>query len=160
MRIQVAIIVVGSLFAGEAAASSILEVESGGAHSSRSVMVIQPAQNSTSVDVLSANGMAPLSRSVIAIGEPPAVSNERVAAISSGTAPTVLRGGVFGDATPAPVVEEEQPKPLSRPEQRKKDRDERRAVREAIEFGEPLPAQAETQEPAVDQPAETQQSGS
>ncbi|MGC4026989.1 MAG: hypothetical protein QM744_18720 [Mesorhizobium sp.] len=161
MRIQVAIIVAGSLFAGEAAASSFLQIEGDGAQTSRSVMVIPQAQSSASVDVLSADGMAQVSRSIIAISEPPTVSNERVAAINSGLAPAVLRGGVFGDALPAPVaVEEEQPKPLSRPEQRKKERDDRRAVREAIEFGEPLPKQAETQEPAADQPTASEPSGS
>jgi len=159
MRIQVAIIVVGSLCAGAAAASSILQVEGGGAQSSRSVMVISSTPASASVDIFPADSVAQISRSVVVINEPPAVSNERVAAINSRSTPVVLRGGVAGDALPAPVVEEEQPKALSRPQQRAKERAERRAIREAIEFGEPLPQKAETQE-TTDQPAGTQESGS
>lgn len=151
MRYQVAVVVAGCLFAGEAAASSILHIDGEGVQSSPSIMVISQTPKSASIDVISADGMAQVSRSIVAIGEPSNVSDERVAAINGGPAPTVLRGGVMGDALPAPVAEPE-PQPatkLSRPAQRKKERDERRAIREAVRFGEPLPQKAETQPAAT-----------
>ncbi|MCO5063254.1 MAG: hypothetical protein M9924_02445 [Rhizobiaceae bacterium] len=151
MRFRVALAISASLVTGQATASSILHIEGNGAPSSRSIIVAPQPSMPDSIDVLEGEGMARVSRSVIAVGEPSEVSDEHVAAISAGTAPVVLRGGVYGEALPAPVAEPEPEKKLSRPAQRKQERDERRAVREAIRFGEPLPQKAETQAPAEQQ---------
>lgn len=144
MRIRVVAALAASLLAGEAAAASILQVEGDGASSSRSVMVISAMPAGRSVDVLADGGVAETSRSVVVLGEPP-VSQERVAAIGGGATPSVLRGGVYGEALPAPVAEPEPVKKPSRPALRAKERAERRAIREAARFGEPLPQKAETQ---------------
>jgi hypothetical protein len=147
MGIQAVVTVSICLFTGGAMASSILHVEGSGAQSSRSVMVAPQNIPARSIEVIGADGITQVSRSVVVIGEPSGVSNERVAAINNGSAPSVMRGGVFGEALPAPVAEPEPVKKLSRPALRKKERDERRAIREAIRFGEPLPKKAETQAP-------------
>lgn len=117
MRIHIAIIIAASLLSLEAQASSILVVEDNPATTSRSVMVIE---------------------------EGAGVSEERVASIVTNSTPAVLRGGVYGEALPAPVAEAELVEKLSRPALRKKERAERRAIREASRFGEPLPEKPET----------------
>ena len=151
MSIRMAITVGSILLAGEAAASSIIRIEGNGTSSSRSVIVISQVAVSISVDAIGADELAQVSRSIVAVGPLTAVSDERVAAIDGHSSPTVMRGGVYGEVLPAATSEPEPVKKLSRPAQRKKERDERRAIREAIRFGEPLPQKAENQPPADQQ---------
>jgi hypothetical protein len=160
MRIQLVAAIAGSLVAGQVQASSILVIEGGPVSETRSVTVVpQVPTRSSSINLLQSNDVADVSRSVVMIGEPLAVDQETVAAINNdGRVGSVLRGGVFGDALPAPVVEPEPVKKLSRPAQRKMERDERRAIREAIRLGQPLPQKAEAQ-PGANQPATDQGSG-
>lgn len=88
-----------------------------------------------------------ISQSVIAMGDPPlAISHEAVAAIgdarkSLGQAPRVIRGGVDGGLAPVSEASNEAPgdQKLSRPQQRKLERDRRRAIREGEMAGEPPP---------------------
>lgn len=156
MRILIAIAVAAGVFTSEAVASSIIRIEDGPATASPSALIIQQKAPMSSVAVLEADQIAGISRSVLTIGQSPAVSGENVAAINGNAVPKVLRGGAFGEALPAPVVEPEPVKELSRPAQRAKERAERRAIREAIRFGEPLPEKAETD---ANQPATDQESG-
>lgn len=140
MRVIAGVVLLGTLVLGRAEASSFVVMGGG-----------TPAAT-PSIRTLGQESAGAPSPSVVAPGGVP-VSDEQVAGIAAdpaaagGTPLLVIRGGLFGEAAPDPVPLAAPGRRLSRPQQRKIERDLRRAVREGR--APKIEAPSETAAPAA-----------
>ena len=123
MRVIASVVLLGALAIGRAEASSFV------------VMGGDTPAATPSIRTLGQEPAHAPGRSIVAPSGIP-MSDEQVAAIAadpaaaSGTPLLVIRGGVFGEAAPDPVALAAPGRTLSRPQQRKIERDLHRAIRE------------------------------